>query len=401
MTAPRIPNPDVRRPAGCTDRDAMPLAGTPGPGDAAGAPTVASDAVIATGTASPGRYRGPRWLPGAHAQTIWPALFAPRPAVAYVRERWETPDGDFIDLDRAECPSATATATATATYTAVDPATGARARPLLALLHGLEGSSDSHYARTLMAAANARGWDGVVIHFRGCSGEPNRMPRAYHSGDSDEADWVLRRLAALRAAAGRHGPLVAAGVSLGGNVLLKWLGERGADAGFVAAAAAVSPPQDLHAGAIRLSRGFNRLYTLNFLATLRRKSLEMLDRHPGLFDRARVAASRNFFDFDELVTAPLHGFDSAIDYWTRSSCRQFLGGIAVPTLVINALNDPFLPASALASPAEVSAAVRLEYPATGGHVGFLTGAPPGRLDWLPRRLFAHFDAVLGGHDADR
>lgn len=365
----------------------MPRCGTLGPGDGAGSPPGAGSRPIAAGTASPGTYRAPRWLPGPHAQTIWPALWAPRPRVAYVRERWETPDGDFVDLDRADCPEASADA--------------ARSRPLLALLHGLEGSSDSHYARTLMSAANVRGWDGVVIHFRGCSGEPNRRARAYHSGDSDEADWVLRRLAAIRRTVGRHGPLLATGVSLGGNVLLKWLGERGTDAGIVAAAAAVSPPQDLHAGAIRLSRGFNRLYTHNFLVTLRRKSLAMLDRHPGLFDRTRVAACRDFFDFDELVTAPLHGFDSAIDYWTRSSCRQFLGGIEVPTLVINALNDPFLPASALASPAEVSAAVRLEYPATGGHVGFLTGAPPGRLDWLPRRLFAHFDTVLGGHDADR
>ncbi len=330
--------------------------------------------------ADPGDYRAPAWLPGAHAQTIWPALFAPRPAVAYRRERWEAPDGDWIDLDHAVAPG-------------VRPA--ASGRPLLALFHGLEGSSDSHYARTLMAAALARGFDGVVIHFRGCSGELNRLPRAYHSGDSDEADWVLRRLAALRAAEGRSGPLVAVGVSLGGNVLLKWLGERGADAAFVAAAAAVSPPQDLHAGAIALSAGFNRLYTANFLKTLRRKSLAMLDRHPGLFDRARVASSRDFFDFDELVTAPLHGFGSAVEYWRRSSCRQFLGGIAVPTLVVNALNDPFMPARALAPQSEVSRAVRLEYPATGGHVGFLTGAPPGRLDWLPTRLFAHFDAVLG------
>lgn len=342
--------------------------------------------------AGPGDYRAPCWLPGAHAQTIWPAVVAPRPRVAYRRERWEAPDGDWIDLDHAVAPTS---------GEGPDPRSGTRAgrdaadRPLLVLFHGLEGSSDSHYARALMAHALALGFDGTVIHFRGCSGEPNRLPRAYHSGDSDEVDWVLRRIAASRAAAGRRSALVAAGVSLGGNVLLKWLGERGTDAGFVAAAAAVSPPQDLHAGAIALSKGFNRVYTANFLKTLRRKSLAMLDRHPGLFDRARVAASRDFFDFDELVTAPLHGFASAVDYWRRSSCRQFLGGIAVPTLVVNALNDPFLPPSALARPAEASRAVRLEYPAHGGHVGFLRGAPPGRLDWLPRRLFAHVDAVLG------
>lgn len=354
-----------------------------GSGDGRGAALLADPPSRARGddVADPGDYRAPFWLPGAHAQTIWPALVAPRPALRYRRERWEAPDGDWIDLDHAVAPGV--------------PADGPSSRPMLALFHGLEGSSDSHYARTLMAAALARGSDGVVIHFRGCSGELNRMPRAYHSGDSDEADWVLRRLAARRAAEGRTGPLLAAGVSLGGNVLLKWLGERGTDAGFVAAAAAVSPPQDLHAGAIVLSKGFNRLYTASFLKTLRRKSLEMLDRHPGLFDRARVAASRDFFDFDELVTAPLHGFANAVDYWRRSSCRQFLGGIAVPTLVINALNDPFMPASSLAPPSEASRAVRLEYPATGGHVGFLRGAPPGRLDWLPTRLFAHFDAVLG------
>jgi predicted alpha/beta-fold hydrolase len=336
--------------------------------------------------ASAGAYRAPGWLRGAHAQTIWPAVFAPRPRASYRRERWETPDGDFIDLDWAD---------------ALPPGAPPGFRPLLVLFHGLEGSSDSHYARSLMASANARGCAGVVVHFRGCSGEPNRRPRAYHSGDSEEADWVLRRIAAQRAATGSSGPLLAVGVSLGGNVLLKWLGERGRDAGFVAAAAAVSPPQDLHAGAISLSRGFNRIYTANFLATLRRKSLAMLERHPGLFDAERVARSRDFFAFDDLVTAPLHGFASAIDYWTRSSCRPFLRGIAVPTLVINALNDPFLPASALATHAEVSRAVRLEYPAQGGHVGFVAGGPPGRLDWLPARLFAHFQDITGALHADR
>jgi predicted alpha/beta-fold hydrolase len=330
-----------------------------------------------------GDYRAPAWLPGAHAQTIWPALLGRTPAVAYRRERWSAPDGDFVDLDHAARPAG------------APPARPAGRRPHLALFHGLEGDSGSHYARALMAEAIARGCDGTVIHFRGCSGELNVGPRAYHSGASDEADWVLRRLRAARDATGRRGPLLAAGVSLGGNVLLKWLGERGADAGFVAAAAAVSPPHDLHASAIVLSRGFNRLYGERFLRTLRRKALAMLERHPGLYDRARVAASRDFFDFDELVTAPLNGFASALDYWTRSSCRQYLPGVAVPTLVLNALNDPFLPASALAGPHEVSRAVRLEYPAGGGHVGFLAGAPPGRLDWMPRRLFAHYEAVLG------
>ncbi|RPH41288.1 MAG: alpha/beta hydrolase, partial [Burkholderiales bacterium] len=201
----------------------------------------------AGGRAPRGDYRAPPWLPGPHAQTVWPALLAPRPPMAWRRERWDTPDGDFVDLDWADPPTSTP-----------DRAD----RPLLALFHGLEGSSDSHYARVLMAEARARGMAGVVIHFRGCSGSPNRLPRAYHSGDSDEADWVLRRLGARLRAGGAASPaMLAVGVSLGGNVLLKWLGERGTSAGFVAAAAAVSPPQDLQAGAEALSRGFNRLYT--------------------------------------------------------------------------------------------------------------------------------------------
>lgn len=323
------------------------------------------------------QYRAPGWLVGPHAQTIWPALYAPRPPVAYRRVRWDTPDGDFIDLDWTE------------------PAPAAH-RPLLVLFHGLEGCSSSHYALALMDEATRRGWQGVVVHFRGCSGEPNRLARAYHSGDSDEIDWVLRRIADERAAAGDDGPLFATGVSLGGNVLLKWLGERGTAAGFVAAAVALSPPQDLRAGAISLSRGFGRVYSMNFLRTLKRKSLHKLERHPGIYDRRRLLASRDFFQFDDVVTAPLHGFAGADDYWSRSSCRQFLPGIEVPTLVVNALNDPFLPPSALARPEEVSRHVRLEYPQTGGHVGFLSGSFPGRLEWLPQRVFAHFDRVMHG-----
>jgi predicted alpha/beta-fold hydrolase len=222
------------------------------------------------------------------------------------------------------------------------------------------------------------GWRGVVVHWRGCSGEPNLLARAYHSGDSAEIDWILRRLR----------PDFAAGVSLGANVLLKWLGEQGSRADFIRAAAGVSAPQDLHAGAVALSRGFNRLYCLHFLVTLKRKSLLKLDCFPDLYDRRTVSAARDFFDFDDVVTAPLHGFANAMDYWTRSSCRQFLGDVAVPTLVLNARNDPFLPESALAGPSEVSRHVLLDYPAAGGHVGFLHGRVAGA--WLPQRLVGFF-----------
>jgi hypothetical protein len=161
----------------------------------------------------------------------------------------------------------------------------------------------------------------------------------------------------------------------------------------VRAAVAVSPPQDLQAGADALSRGFNRVYTRHFLATLKRKSLAMLERHPGLVDPDRVAAARTLADFDDAVTAPLHGFADARDYYRRASCKQYLAGIRVPTLVINARNDPFLPARALAAPGEASPWVTLCYPEEGGHVGFATGAPPGRLDWLPSAVFGFFDAA--------
>ncbi len=304
-------------------------------------------------------FRAPAWLPGGNLQTIYPALLGRRPAVEYRRQRWDTPDGDFIDLDwtaAASIPHA----------------------PLLALFHGLEGSSDSHYARALMQAAVEHGWRGVVVHFRGCSGELNRMPRAYHSGDSTEIDWILRRLQQQQNGA----PLHAAGVSLGGNALLKWLGEQGSAATRVLHnAAAVSAPLDLHAAGTALEQGFNMVYTRHFLVTMKKKSLQKLQMHPGLFDAARVRAARTLREFDDLVTAPLHDFAGVDDYWTRASSKPWLTRIHVPTLLLNARNDPFLPASALPAADEVSAAVTTAFPQQGGHVGFMTGAFPGSLAW--------------------
>ncbi len=314
-----------------------------------------------------GGYRAPLWLPGGHLQTLWPALWARPAPVTYRRERWETPDGDFIDLDHALPPHDTRPIASAS----ISPAATA---PLVALFHGLEGSSESHTSRSLMAAVVARGWRGVVVHWRGCSGEANRLPRAYHSGDSAEIDWIQRRLKAD----------FAIGISLGGNVLAKWLGEQG-EAAALTAAVIIAAPQDLRAGAERLSRGPSHAYCRHFLWTLRRKSLDMLDRHPGLLDRERVRRARDFFEFDDAVTAPLHGFASAFDYWQRSSCRQFLGGIRIPTLMVNALNDPFLPISALATASEVSTSVTLDYPREGGHAGFPSGHAPRPDDWLARR----------------
>ena len=258
----------------------------------------------------------------------------------------------------------------------------------MVLFHGLEGSSRSHYSVALMAALRGRGMRGVAVHFRGCSGEPNRLPRAYHSGDAREIDWILRRLRAQNAGA----PLFAVGVSLGGNALLKWLGESGvAAAPIVDAAAAVSAPLDLMAAGDALGQGVNLLYARNFLATLRVKSLAKLERHPGLYDARAVRASRTLREFDDLVTAPLHGFRNTDDYWTRASSKPGLGNVRVPTLVINAKNDPFLPAPALPGAREVSSAVTLEQPGQGGHVGFVGGAFPGNFDWLPQRVLDFFE----------
>jgi uncharacterized protein len=319
-------------------------------------------------------YRAPGWLPGNHAQTIVPALFARRPEVDYRRERWETPDGDFIDLD----------------WLAHAPGAVAANAPLLVVFHGLEGSSDSHYARALMAGARARGWHGVVPNWRGCSGELNRAPRFYHLSDSAEADWILRRLATRH-----HGPIVAAGVSLGGNVLLHWLGQHRNGASIVRAAAAISSPLDVHAGGQALSQGFSRIYTRNFLKSLKPKALGKLEQYPGLFDRERMLAAQTMREYDDVVTAPLHGFTNTDDYWTRSTSLGALRSIEVPTLVINARNDPFLPASVLPVNSEVSAAVELDQPAGGGHVGFMTGPFPGRIDWLPHRVLGYFSRFVG------
>lgn len=322
----------------------------------------------------PPLYRPPRWLAGGHLQTIWPAMVAPGPMPAWRRERWETPDGDFIDLDHV-VPGIS------------DPAPATDA-PLVALFHGLEGSSSSHYSRKLMAAIAARGWRGVVVHWRGCSGEPNRLARAYHSGDSAELDWIIRRLR----------PSHAIGVSLGGNVLAKWLGEQ-QSAAPLEAAVVIAAPQDLRAGAERLSQGLSRIYCRHFLATLKAKALDKLARFPDLCDGERIRNARSLYDFDDAFTAPVHGFAGAHDYWQRSSCRRWLASITVPTLVINALNDPFVPTRSLAGPAEVAPAVTLDYPAHGGHVGFPTAPFPGGTTWIARRSLDYLDTPGSRSDA--
>lgn len=308
-------------------------------------------------------YVPPRWLIGRHFQTLLP-VFLPRPRVAYRRQRWELPDGDFLDLDWLDGPADA---------------------PLVALFHGLEGSARSHYARALMAALRARGWRGVVVHFRGCSGEPNRLPRAYFAGDSPEIGYVLNRLHS----ANPDVPLYAVGVSLGGNALLKWLGEQGDAARTqVTRAVVISAPLDLAAAGAALDQGFTRLYTMHFLRTLKAKGRAMLRRFPGLFDAAALHRVHSIHAYDDLITAPLHGFRDADDYWRQCASKPLLRGIGVPTLVLNARNDPFMPGSVLPQANEVSPAVSLDFPEQGGHVGFVTGGFPGHMDWLPRRILA-------------
>jgi uncharacterized protein len=323
-------------------------------------------------------YRAPAWLPGGHAQTIYAAKSVPHSKVHYWRERWETPDYDFIDLDWVDTP---------------DHALQLEQQddtPLIVLFHGLEGSSDSHYARALMHAVNANEGRGVVVHFRGCSGEVNRLPRAYHSGDSAEMDWILRRFRATRS-----GPIFVAGVSIGGNVLLKWLGEQGTAArDVITSAAAISVPMDLAATSDALAQGVNRIYTHHFLATLKAKTLVKLKRYQTLCDLPRMRAARTLREFDEVVTAPLHGFNGAADYYRQASCKPLLGAIATPTLIINARNDPFLPARCLPAPEEVSADIQLDLPEAGGHVGFVSGRFPGNIDWLTQRILQFFAAGL-------
>jgi uncharacterized protein len=314
-------------------------------------------------------YRAPWWLPGGHAQTLYGALFT-RPKIAWRRERWETPDGDFIDVDR------------------LPAAPGA---PMIVLFHGLEGGSGSHYAVGLARELGRRGWGGAVAHFRGCSGEPNRLPRAYHSGDAAEIRWILRRFGTEA----RGAPLFAAGVSLGGNALLKWLGEDGEAKEVVAAAAAISAPVDLMAAGDALGRGFNLVYTRVFLTTMKRKAEEKLARFPALFDGEAMRHARTLREFDDVVTAPVHGFRDTDDYWTRASSKPRLARIQVPTLLLNARNDPFLPAQALPGTAEVSGAVQLEFPQEGGHGAFVSGPFPGNIEWMPRRVAAFFEKTMG------
>ncbi|OZI31293.1 alpha/beta hydrolase [Bordetella genomosp. 10] len=353
----------------------------------------------------------PAWLPDGHSQTIYAATLAQYHRIAFVRERVETPDGDFVDFDWtgpglfphkapdnqggivtpavASVPTAAARWVTDADWASLPQTPGT---PALVLFHGLEGGSMSRYAQSISHHFRARGWIVAIAHFRGCSGVPNRLARAYYSGDSDEVGFMLNSVRARVPYARWH----AAGVSLGGNALLKYIGEQQKQVEWLAACAGISVPLDLVAGGNCLSKGFinRRIYSAYFLRTMKRKVLEKARRFPGSIDVMRIAHARDLRDFDDAYTAPMHGFRNALDYWTRASSKPWLSSIAVPTLVLNARNDPFFPEPALPGPADCSASVLLHQPATGGHAGFPTGAFPGHLGWLPQRLGRFFETGM-------
>ncbi|WP_018150899.1 YheT family hydrolase [Leeia oryzae] len=307
----------------------------------------------------------------AHAETIIPATLAYRPQVPLHRDVWQTPDQDQIAVDvlNGQSPQA----------------------PVMILFHGLEGSSQSHYARQLLAKAQSLGWHAVVPHFRTCGGLGNLQARAYHAGDSQEIDWMISQVI------NRYpdNPRFAVGISLGGNAMLKWLGEYPEKARqWVRAAVSISAPMDLTKAGDSLDKGWNRrLYSQTFLKTLKPKLKQLLIRHPALqhrYSMEKLARIDTIRAFDDLFTAPLHGYRDVNDYWQRASSLPYLQFVTVPTLVLNARNDPFIPADSLPTQEQVSASITLDFPAHGGHAGFIHAWPWMRYNSkLPQKIF-HF-----------
>lgn len=309
-------------------------------------------------------------------QTLWPALYSKtspgaKSAPTFRRERWSTPDSDFIDVDFLQPAHSAMLAEE-------------KQRPLLVLFHGLEGSSASHSSQAFAHWAEQAQLDLAIPHFRGCSGELNRAPRAYHSGDHQEIDWILKRLALRQVGQA----VVAAGVSLGGNALMRWAGEHGAMAAqTVKAVASICAPLDLTASGQAMGLGFNRhVYTRMFLRSMKPKAMAKWHQFPGLFDAQRLNGATDLFEFDNVFTAPLHGFVDTHDYWTQASALPLLPHIQIPALALNARNDPFIPAHSLPTHKQVSRHVTLWQPAHGGHVGFASGPPPGHLADMPRAV---------------
>ncbi len=315
-------------------------------------------------------FSAPAWLPGGNAQTIY-AFLLRRTPVAFRRERIATPDGDFIDFDWLD---------------------GDAAKPTLVLFHGLEGSSHSHYALACAHVARARGWTLVVPHFRGCSGEINATVRAYHSGDAESIEWML---AQIHSKSPLNAQICAAGISLGGNALTKFCGTHlPAAQNLLQAAASVCAPLDLGISAERIAQGFNKIYSAHFLKTMKHDAAIKAKRFPGKFDALRAARAVTLAEFDDAYTAQVHGYSSGAHYYRNASSRYDIVNIELPFLLIQAANDPFVPDYLMPKAHEVSRFVTRDFPATGGHLGFVSGAFPGHLNWLPQRLFNFFTESL-------
>lgn len=320
-------------------------------------------------------YQEPWWLPGGNLQTIFAAKLAKRyqsSAPVWTRERWKTPDQDFVDVDWLNSLNSQRS----------DGQADAQT-PLIVLFHGLEGSSSSHYAQAFAEVANKCGWKMAVPHFRGCSGEINLAPRAYHSGDYEEIGWILDAFKASH-----KGDVYAVGISLGGNALMKWASEMGSSANrVVRAVASVCSPIDLTASGNAIDTGFNKaVYARMFLSTMKPRAMAKLKQYPKLFDPELLQSAKTLYEFDNVFTAPLHGFKNTDDYWCRASAKPGLSAIQIPALVLNAKNDPFIPASCLPQQTQVSDWVVLWQPSGGGHVGFASTQFPSHLHQMPEAI---------------
>jgi hypothetical protein len=324
------------------------------------------------------QFTAPYWLRNPHAQTMYPSMpWAWRSRPALRRETLELPDGDVTAVDWL-----------------VDGDSLSDAAPLLVILHGLEGSADSSYARMLMEAVLDRGWRSCVLHFRDCGDYRNRLPRRYHAGETNDLRHFLNELQAKREISGNPGPLLAVGYSLGGNVLLKYLGESEAETPL-AGATAVCVPLDLHVCAEALNTGFSKRYQSYLLKRMKNAIAQKFDRHTAAFDWDRAMSAKTFAEFDDSVTAPLHGFDGMQDYYDRCSATHFLHRIERPTLIINALDDPFMSPAVLPDAENLSDDVILEVAEHGGHVGFVDGGTPWKPTfYLPGRIIEFLDDCI-------
>ena len=288
-------------------------------------------------------------------------------------EQWATPDDDFLEVHRLDAPEGSTEDT-----------------PHVLLLHGLEGSAHSHYAQGLLGEMLRRGWSADLLIWRSCGSEPNRARRFYHSGETEDLAFALRKIARERP----NAPLAVAAVSLGGNILLKYLGEQGDLARkLIVAAAAISVPFDLGRGCDYINHGFSKLYQKYFLDSLKHKAVEKQTRYPDLPSPERVASIRTLREFDDTVTAPVHGFADAVDYYARSSAIQYLQDITIDTLLLSALDDPFLPPDVLAEAARIAARnpyLTVDFTPRGGHAGFVGGRNPFHPTYYLEERVGHF-----------